>query len=629
MARSAFLAAALFAAFSLPTTGHAQVGIRLERVPSGAIRVDGMLTDWRAIQRIPVGRGDDASMRFALGYDDAGLYVAATVRDNRFVRTPAFGPSEDAIVLTLAFPARRGFEVHELWLFAGEEGRSAGAVSIGRPGARRLGRVPDAQIVERTIPGGYEVEAFVPWRRIPGSARREEGRAAVRLRDVDSEARPEVREEPATATLDPRRPELLPALILAGGDQDNLAGFLSEQGIPGRRPRFDLRGNVQGDARPERVVLVDRFLVVLGEGYRDGTSFDFLALPVRGEGDLLAAELRDMTGDGTAELLMRMRQSNDQGSRDLLAIFGFDGRSVTPLLRVELRKATDAGHVEGRYRVVAQRRGPPELVIDAGEARGLTPESWREAPAADVESILLPWGPVLSRTFRWDGQRFARASERANPRPWTPPPPEPRATTRRETAPAPPGAAELIAAVRRERRIPRQVSERFAQRANVAEDARPEHLVVLGRTLLVVGPGFRGGDGYFAYDVPAQRDDDVLGVEAADLNGDGRAEVLLRVRQHLGEVTREVLLVHQFTRDGSFPRMLAVEVARVQGDRRLEVDVRPRRDGLELAPGRARGFDALSWPWADGDGSDGVDPILLPWRDRAVRYRAVGGRLVR
>jgi len=48
---------------------------------------------------------------------------------------------------------------------------------------------------------------------------------------------------------------------------------------------------------------------------------------------------------------------------------------------------------------------------------------------------------------------------------------------------------------------------------------------------------------------------------------------------------------------------------------------------LQIHPGRARGWGEDSWPFTQ-DANDSVEPLLLPWRDRPVRYRLRGGRLV-
>ena len=77
-----------------------------------------------------------------------------------------------------------------------------------------------------------------------------------------------------------------------------------------------------------------------------------------------------------------------------------------------------------------------------------------------------------------------------------------------------------------------------------------------------------------------------------------------------------------------FPRLLEVEVKRTQGDRVIENQVVARRGRLEIRPGRAVGWDASSWTFTRSE-QDSAEPLLLPWQDRAVRYRLRGGRLAR
>ncbi len=622
--------AALVVVFgALAPTAGAQV--RLHELAEGAIRVDGMLRDWRGLRRVRVGRGRDASMEFVLGYDERGLYVAASVRDERFVRTPRFGPNEDAIVVTLAMPVRRRWRASEFWLYAGVEGRSAGAVRMG-PLRGRTRPVAGARVVEARTADGYDLEAFVPWRQIPGGRRFDRGaRVAVRLRDVDSEARPRVENEPATKPVDPRHLDRLDELRPTGGQYAVLQRFLQSRDMPGARPRYDLSGQLCGDRRPERVVQVGRYVVVLGPGYRDGRGFDYTELPVQSSSDVLGARLRDFTGDGRKELFLRLRQRDARGTRDLWQLFAFDCEAIRPLWALEVRKETAAGHVEARVHVRGGGRGaPPTIEVVAGRAEGLGPDDYAEAPATDAEPILLPWGPILARSYRWDGRRFAVVSERPNPSPHRPAATHRSAETQRAEAAAPRAVAvsELLAAVRRERGIGRRVRPRFVADVNVAGDRRPEHLEVLGKALVVVGPGFRGGNGFFYYEVQVERPEDLLRVETADLTGDGRAEILVYVRQPIGEVRRTLLMVHRFTAEGRFERILAAEVARTRGEDEVRNEVRVRRGRLEIRPGRARGFGPERWPWADAGGGEGIEPLLLPWRDRPRRYRWRGGRLV-
>jgi len=619
-------------ALALPVTADAQVGLRIHEVAERGVRVDGMLRDWRAVPKVRVGSGADASMEFALAYDDAGLYVAADVADERLVRQERPSRDQDAVVVVLAMPQRRGFRATELWIYPGTQ-HTAGAAAVGPLGGRpRAAR--GARVVEARSSGGYAIEAFIPWNQIPGSRRWEDGRAAVRLNDVDSAARPEVENAPATVAVDRRHLERLPELRPSGGDSAVLDRFLSQQGITGATPRHAERADVCGDGRPERIVQVERFVVVFGAGYRDANAYDFAALPVQGAGDVHGFAMRDFTGDGKAELQVELSQRDGRGSRRLWQVFGFDCSGIQPLFAIETRKQVSDGHVEARVRVArARRRGqPPTITASIGEAEGLTPENFQESPSTDAQSILLPWGEHRSRTYRWDGERFAVVQERPNPNHREA---QPQQTTRRETretrretrAPQRGDAAmrALVSGVREAKNIPARIRPRFVWDRNVEGDRTPERIAVLGDALVVVGPSFREGQGYFYYQLPVEGHADIRQVTTADLDRDGRHEILVRVRQDLGDVERDVLLIHQFA-GGAFPRLLAVEVERRQGDRVVRNAVRAR-GGLVIAPGEADGWSAANWPWSDEPGGDGIIPILKPWSDSPVRYRLRNGRL--
>jgi len=620
------VAATLGLAASVPAAAEAQAGIRVYDVER--VRIDGSLADWRDATFGDVGRGDDASMRFAVGADGEGLYVAAEVRDDRLVRTPNPGAREDAVILTLSIPRGRRQQVSDIYLFAGVSGRSAGAVGIASRVGGRPRPMAGARIVEgpRRRGRGYVVEAFLPFARIPGGARWDSARATIRLRDVDSESHPEVQDEPALVPTDAMVP-----LMPAGGAGGALEQFLTQRGLGPMRPAHDLRGDVAGDRRPERVFVVDRFVVVTGPGYRDGGSYSFHQLPITQASDARSAELRDLTGDGKAELIVVVRQRNAQGERDLWQVLALNGERPTPVFGIEVRKSMSAGSVEATVRVLRARgRGAPEIELQAGRAHGLDRESYQEAPATDVQPILLPWGPIRSRRFRWNGSSFAQSGERPNPR--YRPPAEPSAASgngRARPTPEPargPTEGDLLAAFRRQRGIRDGVRPNHRFRANFAGDRAPETALVYGRHLVVVGPGIRGGASWLYYEIPAQSDGDLISVRAADVTGDQRAELLFTVRQHFGEVTRQVLVVHQVS-GAQFPRLLQVEVAREQGAAFVRNEVLTRGGRLEIRPGRVREWGEGNWPFTR-DANDSAEPLLLPWSGRAARYRLRGTTLV-
>lgn len=611
---------------ALPATAAAQAGIRVHDVEE--IRVDGALGDWRGATFTEVGQGEGGSMRFALGADRAGLYVAAEVRDDRLVRTARPGLREDAILLTLSIPDGRRTHFSEIYLFAGVSGRSAASAGL----ATRAGAAPSPLSAARVVEGprargsGYVLEAFLPFSAIPGGARWESARATIRLRDVDSESRPVVVAEPALVP-----PDALVPLMPAGGTSGVLEEFLASRGLGAARPAHDLRGDVAEDGRDERVVVVDRFLVVSGPGYREGRGYAFHELPVAHGGDVRSATLRDLTGSGKAELVLVLRQRNEQGERDLWQVLTLAGDRPRPLFGIEIRKAVRGGSIEASVRIVPGRgRALPEIEVTAGRAEGLDAARYQETPASDAQPILLPWGPIRARRYRWDGQTFAQTSEQPNPA-YREPAPAPAPSPGRGSTPEPPAAGpteeDLLAAFRRERGVARGARPRFRFRLNLAGDAAEETALVYGRQLVVVGPGIQGGRSWLHYDIPAPADDDVVNVEAADVTGDGRAELLFTLRQRFGEVSREVLLVHQLAGAG-FPRLLQVEVARTSGASFVRNEVSTRGGRLEIAPGRANGWSASHWPFTR-DPNDGAEPLLLPWSDRPVRYRLQGNRLVR
>ncbi|MDQ3035257.1 MAG: hypothetical protein M3Y87_22815, partial [Myxococcota bacterium] len=360
--RRALLFLAALSVLLSPAAVSAQVALPISELGEGsAIRVDGALREWRGVRFIDVGEGADASMRIAFAYDGAGIYVGAEVRDDRLIRSASPGTSEDAIVLTLALPARRGLSATEIWLWAGQTGRSAASVGIG-PLGRRPSAARDAQIVEAEARGGYTLEAFVPWRAIPGSARWQEGRATVRLRDVDSAAHPDVESEPTFAVLDAAHLERLPTLAPSGGASAAFDSFLASRSLEGARPAHDLRGDVGADPRPERVSIVDRFLVVTGPGWQEGRGFSFLQLPVAASTDIREPRLVDLTGDGKSELTITLRQTDARGSRDVWQVFSFAGEQPQAIFAIETRKATSAGSVEATVRVGRARRGQPPTI---------------------------------------------------------------------------------------------------------------------------------------------------------------------------------------------------------------------------------------------------------------------------
>ncbi len=606
----------------------------LSLLDANAVRVDGSLGEWRGLRMRTLGSGANGSLKYALGYDDAALYLAGEVQDDLMVRTRAQGRDEDALVITLAIATEGGTRVSELWLFAGIPGEQASLALIGTPGAR-LGALAGAQVIEAPPERGkgYVIEARIPWNSIPGGAQWVGAGGLIALHDVDNGGRVN---DVTSARFDPSHPETLPRLAPSGMAAATLESFLATRGLS-VTPRFDLRGDVAGDRRAERVALVDTYVVVLGPGFRNGTSYSFAQLAVTRSSDVVSAELKDANGDGKQDLLVTLRQQNNLGARDLLQVFDIVTEQPRVVFSVETRKQTRDGEVSGVVEVKPGKRGkPPTIEVRPGTARGLSASNFRDGREAGVEPLLLPWGEVSERVYQWNGTSFAMLSEktaegRRAPVASVSVPAASVVSQAPAEPPAPPGVDDLIDAFRQAQRIPRDLEPRLKRNANVAEDARAEQLMLFDRSLLVIGPGYRNGTGYFFYQLPVNTAEDIQRVFAADVTGDGRAEIFIRVRQWIEDVKRELLYVHQLE-GNELRRLLVVEVRRAQGDNAIGNVVRLRWNGpqatLVIHPGTPQGWTESTYPFIT-DTSDGTDALLLPWTDATATYRFDGSRLTR
>ncbi len=627
MLRSIRHAPAALAALTLLTfapAAEAQDALYFQHAGRRAIRVDGELREWGHEHFVTAGRTRDRKLEAGFAYDDDGFFVAARVRDDRMVRTDRLGRTEDVVVLSLSMPGARGMVQTELWLFPGITGESAGAVR--RAAGRALRPVEGARIVEQTRDGlGTDFEAYIPFAALPAGADFFRARARVAFRDVDGRSPREVATAPEAAAR-------WPLIVGSGGELGMLAGYFRSRRGEAAEISHDLRANVAGDERLERIVVVGPDIVIFGPGFAGGERFGVVALgEIEGEAPRLF-ELVDFDGDGRSEIVVLVREPRDRGALTLLRVYRARRGQMQPVFQALVEARTRAGTVTMDHAIERPRDGSPEIIVRARSGR--TPSRFRAPREDDIQAeLLLPDGRVRSRRYALRGGRFVVAAEEAEPEPEPTPAATAAATPRRptRTEPAAPSIEDLLRAARRSRRIPRGVPTRFRQEANVGEDGTPEVVALAGRTVIVVGSAYRGGRGFFHADLPAERHGDVLSMQAVDITGDGHAEILAVIRQRLNETySREVLVVQGVTERG-FPRMLVVEIARTDGTAEVRNEFRVvgrgTRARLRIQPGRARGWDASTWPF-EGFADDGVAPLLLPWQDRPRTYQPEGGRLV-
>jgi hypothetical protein len=608
------------------------------------MRVDGALKEWKGARFTELGEGDDASLRFALATADDGLYVGIELRDERLVS----GDKGDSVVITLQMPDADDWLTSELVLLPGQAGKTAARGLLGF-GGRAPKPEPRMQVVEgpREEGAGYVIEAFVPWSLVRGAEIWEQGRGNLRFADVD-DTRVELTIMTARSVSG-----ALPRLVLGEGQRDLLGSFAQQRRMIGVEPRYDFRANVSGDAQPERIAILDRYVVVYGPGYLRGETYNYFALPYSVGGGLIDAHLVDLTGDGRAELVTRLHQQNTLGTRDLWLALALAEDSMSPLFTVETKRELKGGYIDSTLTLGPAEPGKARRIeVKAGRALGLDASTYREPPATDAEPLLLPWGEVEQRSFVFDGKRFAVVEEKRRPVPLRVPTPlaarvDAQALSSAPSALAQPGggagSSDLLALFKTQAKLPRDATPTRALRANVLGGDAAEQIDVFGSTLVLTGPDVGGGRSYITYAAPVSDARDLLDVRSGDVTGDGVHELLLRVRQRLAGgdgVERELLLVLRADASARLARVLLVEVARRQRpqppagkqpesgpERAVENRVLVQRGALTIEPGEARGWSGESYPFSL-DAIAGSERLLLPWMDRPVVYRLAASALV-
>jgi len=649
--------ALLLALLAASSTASAQTAVEVFERGAARLSLDGLLREWsgfgqlRAVDDrggvtagLPAWRGsDDASFGYALARDADGLWIAAEVRDDVLVRSAAHPDGDDHLSVALAVTVGGRTVAYELALYPGEPGAFAGLVRL-RGGAR--GAVAGAQLVDAALPDrmGVTLEARVPWSAVPElRAHPESLRARVAWHDVDAPRRASAETVIATGPGDGAHPDAMPLAVGAASPPAPSAlldRFRAERGVTGPA-RLDRAADLAGDARPERVVVFPGYVVALGPGMAQGVGYVFIQLPARNGDDLLDVTVRDLTGDGKSEVALRQRAGTEGGfTRELLTVYRLDeAGSFQQVFVHEVGRAMGANRLSDRV-----TWEPAGLRIEAGAPVGFTAATWPAATEAGVEAPLTPWSADRARVFAWSPSTrgFTVARSERNPTATT----AAVATAAVNTPAGNPTAPAALAAdldgvlrlFRQREGVPEGAAPTHRASGDVAEDAFAEEVLVFGRTLVVLGQRFYGGRSYYSVALPLSEGDAVLDLRLADLTGDGKREVVLRVRRAVttqlqGAAVpsqREMLLAYAVTgpRRG---RVFGAEVARRVGDDAVVNEVAAvGPGGVTLRSGAARGWSAATYPFHDAP-PQGFFPLLLPWdaAPRQVTYRWTGAAFER
>ncbi len=592
------------------------------------VKMDGVPREWPARTSAseaiePAASGVTAA--FGVQYDDDKLWIAGEISDAHFLA----GKSHASLVL--AIPGAGGSLVpYEVGFFPGKPGDTAGSVRMLSGGGTGKD-VPGAKIVEAPSTSGITFEAMVPLATFPETR-------SVRV-GLRASARYYAHEKGilATGRGDVKDPTSLPSLPTES-EQSILDALLTPRGLADKPPSFDVYADVTGDAQKERLSVYGRYFVVCGGAYRKGTEFFYKDLG----GEALSLETRNLTGRAKEDILLRRRVTLASGSvREWLEVWTMDGDEPVPAFAHEIAVEHGGKRVANDVHVT-----PKEIEVHTGTVTGWDAASYKEAPSADVDGILLPWGRVAEEQYRFDatqphGGKFVKKGEvaqKGNEAAVAATPPAER--VKPAEPPTPPARAAsgdlgraLLDQYRREHNVPESVRPKNDVSVDVAEDARPERVVLIGRDLVVFGPGFHGGSTYAFITLSQFADEaDVKELSVRDLTGDGKADLVVRGVRHVSAqdpkaapsaqpmaIDFDALFVYEVKAD-KVARVFAIETGRASGERHAQglVQFVPAPGGkgfeVDVRPGRVTGWTEKTYPWAqDQPGSGALEPLLLPW----------------
>lgn len=592
-----------------------------------AVKLDGMLKEWPArvaAKESLSGKTDGLGLAVAVQYDDAKLYVGAEITDGKLARTAKHGAGDDHVSFTLAFPSGRGaLKSYEIGFFAGKPGESPGAVKW-LAGPSKGQDVTGAKIVEMDTKGGFSFEASVPWSTFAEARTMRVGlRGALRYHDGDGSQSSGVL---GTGGGSVDKPGELPALP-TGPEQAVVDGLLGPKNLAGTAPKIDVFADLTGDERKERISVFGKFFTICGPGYRGGKQFFWREVG----GELATFETRELTGRGKDDMVVRRRITNAGVVHEMLEVWSVPtGDEPVTVFSQEIA-IVDQG---GKRKVTnAVRVSAKEIEVSVEPAVGWDAGSFKEPVASVEEGILLPWGSVKSRTFKLEKGKFAKAGEVAQ----TPAAAAAGAgagagagSTSTKDLPTPPVAKasdmgkQVMDAYYRDQGVAAGTKPRFDIEVNVDGDARPERVALVGRDIVVLGPGYKGGAGYARMSLTQFSDDkDVTELTARDVTGNGAAEIIVRGVRHVttpagDRVDVEGLFIYTAS-GGTIARVFSVETGREQAGKRIQglVQFIPAKGGkgfdIDVRPGVARGWTKDSYPWPQDKPGGAIEPLLLPW----------------
>src|SRR5690606_1000334 len=170
-----------------------------------------------------------------------------------------------------------------------------------------------------------------------------------------------------------------------------------------QKPSFDFVTDVVEDEQMERVLVVDRDLVVFGKGFKKGLSYTYLTMGVSEATDVLSVTTRDLLGDGKAEIivhgLLKAEASEQLGgdvvTRQGLFVYKVVGENLQRIFAAETARSLKGQRILSSVAFIPSSTGI-DLELRPLRAIGWTKKDYPfpedRHPAGGLEPLLLPWG---------------------------------------------------------------------------------------------------------------------------------------------------------------------------------------------------------------------------------------------
>jgi len=617
--------------------------LTLEPFQGKKVRIDGALGEWPAGFEVLGVRleGSGADSSGLVGYDDSYLYVALKAKSASIVRRSSPGAGQDRLSLEVYFPPvpGRSAKTRRIDFYPGDPGKLKGLVALDGQ------VVSSAEIVEYAHDDGFDLEARLPWSALPEASRLRAGLRG-RLSFYDATSPGKIGGAVSTSAKKDAAMPPLPLFAEAG-----LIDYLLSEGHRKITPDREAFAELTGRGTLEKVALYGNLLSIVGPDYRKGEEYYLSALDVDSAEQIKRLDLVDFNGDGKAEILIEKRLGSSKAKyRQVVQVLDLDAQGApTSIFLAEVAIATEEGKIENKLTVSSGSK--PSLSIEQGKYSGFKPDTFREPSFAEgVPSAILPWSEVRARRYVYDNHGFSLSQEtKGTPLVKSDAPAKPSSSpssssgssavgrkSSATTAIAPADLTRLYDSYKKARGG--KLGAIFAESwVDVAEDARPERVLVQDRDLLVLGEGFLGGKGYAYSQLPVKEPRDILSMTPMELTGDEKREIVIHVqlRAQTGEkpkgqeVVRQVVFVYGI-QGGKITRLFAAEVGRsLEGQQVLgtfRVDKSSGGPRLELGSGRALGFTKKTYPFPQEEAANGIEPLLLPWGPvRQKRFSFNGG----